>query len=168
VTYREWLKENGFCVNCCIEKTWNNTTMCIECLDKHKERCEITRSESSKMQRKLYLKRKRELCVAFGVCRECLKRDAKAGKRCVDCSIKTKKRYREKGILPRSVRVELGLCYFCGEKAMTGWKTCEKHKKTMGDNLKSWDRDNTNHPWRKIQSAEVKKIKHFKKNYMEA
>lgn len=49
--YREWAKEKGLCVNCLKEKALKGRTMCAECLDKHKERCEKTRSEKSKEQR---------------------------------------------------------------------------------------------------------------------
>lgn len=50
--YREWAKEKRLCVNCFQEKALEGRTMCAECLDKHKERCERTRSEKSKEQRR--------------------------------------------------------------------------------------------------------------------
>ena len=77
--YREWAKSNGICINCYKERTWNGRTMCPECLDKNKECSERTRSETSKEQRRRYIKRKRNLCIAFGVCRECMCKKATVG-----------------------------------------------------------------------------------------
>ena len=159
--YREWAKENGICVNCFKEKAFNGRTMCPECLDKNKERSEKTRSTTSKEQRRLYLKRKRDLCIAFGVCRECLKRPARVGLKCIECHVKEVKRQeKRRKYIPRNIRTELGLCYFCGNVAVKGKKTCEKHLKLQGEKLREWHKtkDNSNHIWRKIQAAEIKKI----------
>ena len=160
--YREWLKSKGICVNCCSEKVWNNTTMCIECLDKHKERSEKSRSEKSKEQRRRYVKRKRDLCIAFGVCRECFKRDKKVGKMCLECHVKSTKRNKAKRNIPREKRANIGLCYFCAEDAIDGKKVCEKHYKIVCSNLSKAHRDNSNHIWRKLKSAEIKKVLWYK------
>ena len=91
--YREWYKKHHICENCGKEKAWKNTTMCPECLEKHKIRSEKTRSEESKEQRRKYVKRKRELCIAFGICRECMKRPVIKGKlKCIECYAKEKQR----------------------------------------------------------------------------
>ena len=163
--YREWLKSKGICVNCCSEKVWNNTTMCIECLDKHKERCEKSRSEASRVQRRKYIKRKRELCIAFGVCRDCFKRDVKVGKMCLECYVKQVKRNNKRKNIPREKRINLGLCYFCGDKVIEGKKVCEKHYKVMCNNLSKADKDNSTHIWRKLKDAEVKKVLWNKEKY---
>ena len=160
--YRKWLKAKGYCINCCKERAWNGRTMCPECLDKNKESSERTRSEASREQRRLYLKRKRELCIAFGVCRECLKKPARVGLKCIECHVKeVQRRERNRRGVKRNMRVELGLCYFCGKKAESAHKTCKEHLQLQGDKLRKWHMDNGNnshHIWRKIQAAEVKII----------
>lgn len=167
--YMEWLKDKGFCINCAKEKAWNGRTMCPECLDKNKERSERTRSTESKEQRRRYIKRKRELCIAFGICRECLKKPIKVGLKCTECYAKQNQRNeRKRKVVKRNMRVELGLCYFCGNKAIEGRKTCEEHYKTQSKNFRKWHenvRDNSNHIWRKIQAGEVKKVLHYKEQF---
>ena len=161
--YRQWLKEKGYCINCGKEKAWNGRLKCAECLEKGKEQSERTRSELSKEQRRRYLKRKRELCIAFGVCRECLKRPAKVGQKCIECHVKEINRNNNKRKnVPRNLRVELGLCYFCGEAALPGMRTCEKHYKIVSENLKKWNRDNSNHYWRKYDRAGVERNHWYK------
>ena len=163
--YREWAKKNKICTNCFREKAFNGRTMCPECLDKNKERSEKTRTEASKEQRRKYIKRKRDLCVAFGICRECLKRHSVKGEsKCLDCKVKQVKRNeakRDKDKVKRNFRTQLSLCYFCGEKAIEGKKTCQKHYEIAGNNLKGFNRDNSKHIWRQIQSGEIKNLQHF-------
>ena len=156
--YRKWAKAKGICVNCLNEKAWNGRTMCPECLDKHKERCERSRSEASREQRRKYIKRKRELCIAFGVCRECFKRDVKVRNKCLECYVKQVKRNKAKVNIPRERRIGLGLCYFCGNEVIEGKKVCEKHYKIIYNNLSKANKDNSNHIWRKLKNAEVKKV----------
>lgn len=162
--YKEWYKSKGICVNCGKEKAWNGRLMCPECLEKTKINSERTRSRESKEQRKLYLKKKRELCVTFGICRECLKREATIGKKCLECHVKEVKRNEAKRTeVKKNMRVELGLCYFCGQLSENGYKTCEKHHKIMANNFSKWDRNNNNHYWRQIQGGEVKVVQYKKK-----
>lgn len=86
--------------------------------------CGVTekRSKTSREQRKAYLKRKREICIAFGVCRECLARDAEKGLYCTKCYQKMK----DRTIPKRELYVELGLCTKCGGKRVDGYKLCER------------------------------------------
>ena len=63
----------------------------------------------------------------------------------------------------KNMRVELGLCYFCGQLSENGYKTCEKHHKIMANNFSKWDRNNNNHYWRQIQGGEVKVVQYKKK-----
>lgn len=163
--YREWAKSKGICINCCKERAWNGRQMCAECLDKAKARSERTRSNQSKHQRYKYIKRKRELCIAFGICRECLNKPATCGKKCIECKAKEIKRNnRKRKEVPRNMRVELGLCYFCGDKAIKGKGSCEKHHKIVSNNLKKWERNNSKHIWRTIQGMEINIIRSFKTN----
>ena len=159
--YREWYKKHHICANCGKEKAWKNTTMCPECLEKHKIRCEKTRSEESKEQRRKYVKRKRELCIAFGICRECMKRPVVKGKlKCIECYAKEKQRNKRKSDkkVARDIRINMGLCYFCGKPVEQGYKTCKKHHRICADNLGKASRDNSNHIWRRFTKAEIDKI----------
>lgn len=165
VEYRKWLKSKGYCINCCKEKAFEGRTMCPECLDKIKERSEATRTENSREQRRKYIKRKRDICVAFGICRECLKRNAKVGLKCVECHAKElQRRERNRKEVKRNIRVELGLCYFCGNPVIEGYKTCNKHLQLQGSKFRKWhieNGDNSNHIWRKIQSSEIDIMRHY-------
>lgn len=136
--------------------------------DKHCEDCEIeecllkrppwdwrpaerTRSEQSKQARRSYQAKKRELCVAFGVCRECMCRDATYGKKCLECHVKEHKRNeaRRDGI-HRSERTAYGLCFFCGKPVEKGFRTCPEHHKIVASNILHTDySNNKNHIWRK-------------------
>lgn len=164
--YRELAKKVGCCTSCFKEKCWQGRTMCPKCLDKNKESSERTRSETSKEQRRRYVKRKRDLCVAYSICRECMCKKATVKLKCIECHVKElKRRDKNRKGVKRNMRAELGLCYFCGEFAINGKKTCSKHFKIQGDKFKKWhneNRDNSNHIWRKIQSGEVKNIQHYK------
>ena len=162
--YKEWYKSKGICINCGKERAWSGRLMCPECLDKTKINSERTRTEESKEQRKKYIKRKRELCVAFGICRECLKKETKVGQKCLECYVKEVKRNEAKRTkVKKNMRVELGLCYFCGQPTEDGHKTCKKHHIIMANNLSKASRDNSGHYWRKIQSGEVKVVQYKKK-----
>jgi len=112
---------------------------------------ERTRTENSKQQRKEYLKKKREICIAFGVCRDCLSRDAVKGNYCLECYIKNKKRNEAKRKdIARYDRASYGLCYFCGKPVEPGQKTCKEHHEIMAGNVKRTDySNNKNHIWRK-------------------
>lgn len=159
--YRTWLIVNGYCVHCCKEKVWKNRRMCSECLHISAERSERTRSDESKVQRRNYMKRKRELCDALGVCRECMCRDVKKNyKRCVRCIIKdNRRRHENKKDIARHERPSYGLCYFCGNAVTQGKRTCEKHRAIMASNLKRDQLDNRSHYWRKFTSAEIRYMK---------
>lgn len=80
------------------------------------------RSEASRQQRKAYIKRKREICIALGVCRECMCRDALPGiKRCLECDTKGKARNKE----DRKWYKDKGICTECKEHpAMEGKTIC--------------------------------------------
>lgn len=159
--YRKWVIKNHICIRCYREKAWNGRQMCPECLSKAQECSERTRTKASKEQRKRYLKRKRELCIAFGVCRECLKRKATVGKKCLDCHVKQIKiNESRKKKVPRSIRVELNLCYFCGKPAMKEKRVCEEHYKIFAENISKAKHNTINHIWRKIKESEIRYLKY--------
>lgn len=123
---------------------------------------EEQRTEQSKEQRRRYVKRKRELCIAFGVCRECMAKDAKVNKYCTECFAKMRKHneIRRNGI-HRSERVSYGLCYFCGQPAEKGFKTCVKHHEMARNNILHTDFSvNKNHVWRRKDREMYDKRQH--------
>lgn len=127
-----------------------------ECVMKHPpfdwSASEKQRTEISKEQRRNYVKRKRELCVAFGICRECLCREATQNKYCLECFVKMRKRNnaRRKDI-HRAERISYGLCYFCGKPTEEGFKTCKEHHRMQAEKiLKTNYQDNSEHIWRKL------------------
>lgn len=78
------------------------------------------RSEASRKQRREYIKRKREICIALGVCRECMARDAQQGiKMCLTCKQKTKTRNKEM----REWYKSSGICVNCKENEAIKGKT---------------------------------------------
>ena len=76
----------------------------------------------SREQRKRYLKKKREICIAFGICRECMCREALPGiKMCGECTEKAKKRTKN----TREWYKAHNICVNCRkEKAMPGKTIC--------------------------------------------
>lgn len=80
------------------------------------------RSQESREQRKKYIKRKREICIAFGVCRECMAKDALPGTlKCKECTDKSNAR----GKATRDWYKAHGICTNCRtEKAMKGKNIC--------------------------------------------
>ena len=99
----KWYKSKGICTKCGTNKSKPGNTMCFDCADKSNQRSQdYYHNKMSKEQynrRLAYNKRKRELCVAFGLCRDCLKRDATKGKYCLDCYIKYTRRNKKKSEL---------------------------------------------------------------------
>lgn len=135
-----------------------------ECLQKYPPYdsmlCERRRTETSKKQRREYQKRKRELCIAFGICRECMCKIATNGNYCLECYLKNKKRSkRKRNGVPRAERVSFGLCYFCGEPAEKGFKTCRYHHLIMANNVKHTNyNDNKYHIWRQQNKLIFKRV----------
>lgn len=127
-----------------------------ECVMKHPpfdwSVSENQRTETSKEQRRGYSKRKRELCIAFGICRECMCREATQNKYCLECFVKMRKRNnaRRKDI-HRAERISYGLCYFCGKPTEEGFGTCKKHHMLQAKKISNANyQDNQNHIWRKL------------------
>lgn len=115
------------------------------------KKTEQFRTENSKEQRRKYVKRKRELCIAFGICRECMCRDAKVNKYCTECFVKMRKNNKKRrNKIHRAERVSYGLCYFCGNPVEKGFKTCTKCHEIMKNNILHTDYQNMakNHWWR--------------------
>lgn len=158
-----YYKAKGICVGCRKTRAAKGLTMCLDCLDNAKFVSEQTRSDESRKQRREYMKRKRELCIVFGVCRECMCRDATHGKKCVKCYYKANSKKQSKRDLYRSC----GLCVLCGRERVTGYLTCTRCLEKCRANVKKRKKaDSSNHYWRKLQSREVKYVKDYAKNVL--
>lgn len=78
------------------------------------------RSEASREQRKAYMKRKREICIAFSVCRECMASDALPGtKKCKECTEKGLNRNKK----DREWYKDNGICTKCRRHLVMEGKT---------------------------------------------
>ncbi len=149
----EWYKSKGICTKCGTNTVKPGKTMCWDCADKSNQNSQVyyyTKMTEDQYKRRIaYNKRKRELCITFGLCRDCMKRDAVKGKFCLECYVKYTRRNKKKSeaSISRTLRVEYGLCYFCGKEVKNGKKTCpdcyNNRKITMLKNKF----DNINHKW---------------------
>lgn len=161
---REWYKANGICTMCRKAKVHKHHTMCLDCLDQVNFSSETTRSEDSKAQRREYTKRKRELCIAFGVCRECMCRDATNGLKCGKCKAKEKVKSLKNSKI--ELRRSLNHCYYCDIEAVEGYKVCQScldRIRNVVANRKKFSTED--HHWRKLDSASVRVTNKKKSNY---
>ena len=142
MTDYEWLTEMGLCHKCRKERTAPGKKFCFKCL-------EIIREDNAKRydpeKAKEYQKRRREIYrekQKNGICVRCSK-PATHGMYCYECSIKARKRSRERsqirrlerherGLIPDK-RKEAGLCLWCGKKAIEGLRCCEEHQKIFSE-----------------------------------
>lgn len=162
---RLWCKENGICTQCRKAKVHKNHTMCLDCLDQVNFSSDATRSEDSKIQRRNYIRRKRELCIAFGICRECMCRDATHGLKCEKC--KTKEKLKTQKNSKIELRKSLGHCYYCDTEVVEGYKVCQKCLDRIRNIVKNRKKYSTeNHYWRTLDRAGVRITNKKAKIYM--
>lgn len=136
----DYLKIRGICVKCGKNKADTGYTTCLVCRMDIREKGETHKTESLYRHRQ-WLKRRRDIQYAFGVCVTCGKRDAEGGKSiCKFCKAKAKSRAAKsrlkKGIFPRDSYTKDGECYFCKNDAMSSKKVCPKHYKILFENMK--------------------------------
>lgn len=127
------------CIYCRTNKADDGYKSCLQCrIERRNKKC--TYSDEAKQKHKQWLKRRRDLLYAFGVCIICGKRDAKQGShscdRCIAKSrMRKEKKRREAGIFGRDSYTLNGKCYYCGEPVIDGKKTCQKHYEILLQNL---------------------------------
>lgn len=161
--YYDLYKSMGLCTCCGKNKAEPNRVLCLECAVKDSEKIK----KYDKIRKANYSKRKRELCDAFGVCTTCMTRDKYKGKRCMECYLKAKRKYREKqnekDIIPRQIRVGLDVCFFCGEEVESGHKVCAKHLKVCLENASNARKfiDKDSHKWRKDKNMEILRLQSY-------
>lgn len=126
-----YLKSHGLCVICGHSRADPGYTTCLVCRMDKRAKGETHKTES-KYHHQQWLKRRRDIQYAFGVCVTCGKRDAMTGKSiCQYCAASARQRAernrREKGILPRDTYTKDGICWFCDSPSMPGKKVCSEH-----------------------------------------
>ena len=127
------------CIYCRTNKADEGYKTCLQCrIDRRGTK--DTHSDEFKRKHNEWLKRRRDLLYAFGVCITCGKRDAKSGShQCGVCLAKARTRMehkrREAGIIGRDSYTLDGKCYYCGEPVIDGKKTCQKHYETAVQNM---------------------------------
>lgn len=135
-----WLKEHGICVCCGSEKADKGYTTCLVCRMDIREKGD-THSDLHKEKHKRWLKRRRDIMYAFGVCVTCGKRDAEIGSSmCGICKAKAKERAAKNrinmAILPRSMTDGHACCAWCGSTDLVkGKKLCRKHYEIAKQNM---------------------------------
>lgn len=120
----KFLKENGFCVKCGGEKTDGKHVKCLACRlqeyenQKFRHKPRPASTKWVKYKKNLYYKDKEA-----GICVSCRTRKAVQGKtRCKICAAKRAAKQRAKRIAKPS-----WMCLRCSERAVEGYKHCQKH-----------------------------------------
>lgn len=158
--YYHTYKKLGICTACGKNKAEEGRVLCFECAEK-----DINKTKTYDKKRKSeYNKRKKELCDAFGICTTCMKKEKYKGKRCIECYVKSKRKYRERqldtGKLPRNLWNEFDLCSVCGQPSYKDSKLCKKHlevARKQASNARQYI-DRENHKWKQIKDAEIKRM----------
>lgn len=156
-----WRKTHHICVKCGQRDAIKGRTRCISCAEKSRER-DAKRHAMEKLEyrtEEIYkqscrMKKLYDLCVAFGVCVDCGKRNAAPGYvRCGECLIRRRRKSEEKrrkaGIFPRDSYSNL--CAICNKKTpLNGQKLCKEcYEKSLQSLAKAnAARDKENHIWR--------------------
>lgn len=147
-------KARGVCIMCRKAKAKNGRTMCIDCLDSVRVTSEWSRSEDSRAQRRQYRKRKKDLCVAFGVCVNCQKRNATHGQVCEVCKSKRDAKALNKS--KRMLRHYLGTCTICGNERVDGYRVCQRCLNVRRENIKkALDKCDRTY-WKSLQVSEIR------------
>lgn len=147
---REYYFRIGVCPTCRKNKLFGTERMCPECRAPRAERqlrryhanIEKMHSEAKERSARRYQKRK-----AAGICYICNERKATTGY--VTCKLcRVKRSNKERLPIPRSERVENGLCYFCGEPLDREGRSCMKCATRCSKTLEG-NRPRRNETWRR-------------------
>lgn len=147
-------KARGICVMCRKAKAKTGRTMCLDCLDQVKITSEWNRSQESKDHRRAYNKKKVDLCVALGVCRNCQRRDAVHGQVCEVC--KSKRDVKALSKSKKALRQYLQTCTICGNKRVEGYRVCQRCLSVRRENLVKARNKCDRTYWKSLQTFEVR------------
>lgn len=162
--YYYWYKEHGICVKCKKEKAIKGETCCLVCKMDRREinrKYSLSMSDEQKQKRNQRSAERKQWCRDNHICVECYKRPTGDSKKtCEFCAAKRRERRRRErinaGILPREIKVDCDLCYFCGKPIVNGFKTCTSCRERNIENLsKVKNKNNPNHIWNKVIKTDV-------------
>lgn len=168
----EYYKKIGVCVRCKKNKAEEGKAQCRECLDARAEyalkRHYDGKAKYDKKKHSDYIKRKKQICDAFGICPYCMNREKYKGKECIECYTKRNRKYKEKSALkeklPKNLWGEFERCMMCGGEREDGHKLCAEHLEMARANAKkarsSINRDE--HIWRKEINKSVIQTQMYK------
>ena len=138
---RKWYVAHGICPKCHRQPILGSEKACPECRAKDAEHAarrkaknpELVAEKMNKAHKSIYEKRK-----AMGICPMCGARKPVKGVLCELCKAKcrTRKARCTPPPHPREERPERGVCYFCDNPIMSGYKVCEKHYEMNLEKLK--------------------------------
>lgn len=147
-------KREGLCVHCGSDLGDSTTIYCEKC---NAARAEYRKRPEVIARRKMMQKRKYDICLAFGWCTQCQKRDALQGKTkcgiCMSAHLKREeKKRRAKGIIPMHMMGNGEYCSTCAKPVeIKGEKMCNKCRERAVYNLKKGCEDKRNtRKWKKI------------------
>lgn len=131
----QFYKTHGICVRCHEEPAEDGSTMCLGCKMDHrqksKERYDLQKAAGTLPDRTQERAERAAKRKESGICISCGSRPARPGKSCCwRCLEKARQRSAERrtenGCSCRSLMGKDGTCYFCGEPAVQGRKTCPR------------------------------------------
>lgn len=171
----EWYKSKRICPRCRVNDAFENHVFCPECLEKismgnakYSHKREEYQKNQNKARRIQYAKRKQA-----GMCTVCGKNTAQHSVYCNECYLKRMKNRRNTEYQKRDgrksgdafrQRMRAGLCMYCGEKQVPGYKFCKsclEKKQEVGRKIgkqnseNSFMREEVDRQWEKA------KLKHL-------
>lgn len=136
-----WYKSHGICTQCGQNDADEGHTLCLECRMAQREKGKQKLSTEQRYKHYQHQKRRREILIAFGICKICGKRTAREGYvTCEFCSKKYNNKQREKshqkGVIPREILSDGSHCAICGATEIKeGYKVCEKCYPKLKENM---------------------------------
>lgn len=168
---REYYKQRGICPRCKKAPAFGGFVHCAECLEiislnnmkyRTPEKNEEYEKRNNEKKRLRYSERKKE-----GLCTSCGKKPKQHGMLCAECWVKRQNTRKAREYPNRSragehfrSRIAAGVCMYCRNDVVSGYKLCEKCLEKRRRNTK---KAADSSPWRKEETArwEYAKRKHL-------
>lgn len=132
---RESYLKYGICPTCKKNSVFGNEKNCPECRARNSNAKYIyvqKNRDKVNAQQRATRKSRYDADIENGICPRCRKNKCEDGKkRCAYCRIKDNEARRRRRLqmvsIPRNARAENGICYFCNDSIIPGYKVCQKH-----------------------------------------
>lgn len=138
---RYWHQSNKICPRCAKNTLYGDEKTCPECnayeyAINMQSRERLGKEHYNKVHRE-WAKNEHKKRIEKGICTRCGKRKADYGyKTCGICRAKIRNYKREKSTAEnRQERYSIGLCFFCDNPILDGYKVCKKHYEINMKNL---------------------------------